>query len=183
MNFRNISAWSIRNPVVPIVLFIGLVLMGVVSFMQMKIQDMPDIEFPAVFGDDRPARRGADRDRDPDHPAGRIGGAHDQRGQFDQFVGHRRQQPDLRDVPDRHRHQRRGQRGQECRRSGPRRIARGHSRAAGEQDPGPGRGNRRMGDHRRRHDGRAALVVRRRYRLQTAAFDTRHGRGHRAAAA
>ena len=48
MDFRNISAWSIRNPVVPIILFIGLCLMGVVSFMQMKVQDMPDIEFPAV---------------------------------------------------------------------------------------------------------------------------------------
>ena len=48
MNFRNISAWSIRNPVVPIILFIGLMLMGIASFMQMKVQDMPDIEFPAV---------------------------------------------------------------------------------------------------------------------------------------
>ena len=48
MDFRNISAWSIRNPVVPIILFIGLCLMGVVSFMQMKVQDLPDIEFPAV---------------------------------------------------------------------------------------------------------------------------------------
>jgi multidrug efflux pump subunit AcrB len=44
----NISAWSIRNPVVPIILFVGLILMGMVSFSQMKIQDMPDIEFPAV---------------------------------------------------------------------------------------------------------------------------------------
>lgn len=49
MDFRNISAWSIRNPVVPIILFIGLCLMGVVSFMQMKVQNMPDIEFPAVM--------------------------------------------------------------------------------------------------------------------------------------
>ncbi len=48
MNFRNISAWSIRNPVVPIIVFIGLVLIGAVSFMQMKVQDMPDVEFPAV---------------------------------------------------------------------------------------------------------------------------------------
>ncbi len=48
MNFRNISAWSIRNPVVPIILFIGLMMLGMVSFSQMKIQDMPDIEFPAV---------------------------------------------------------------------------------------------------------------------------------------
>ena len=49
MNFRNISAWSIRNPVVPIVLFIGLTLAGIVSFMQMKVQDSPDIEFPVVI--------------------------------------------------------------------------------------------------------------------------------------
>lgn len=49
MNFRNISAWSIRNPVVPIVLFIGLMLMGIVSFMRMEVQDQPDIEFPMVI--------------------------------------------------------------------------------------------------------------------------------------
>ena len=49
MNFRNISAWSIRNPVVPIILFIGLMLVGAVAFVQMKVQDMPDIEFPAVI--------------------------------------------------------------------------------------------------------------------------------------
>ena len=49
MNFRNISAWSIRNPVVPIMLFIGLTLVGMVSFTQMKVQNMPDIEFPAVL--------------------------------------------------------------------------------------------------------------------------------------
>ena len=49
MNFRNISAWSIRNPVVPIVLFIGLTLAGLVSFMRMDVQDNPDIEFPVVI--------------------------------------------------------------------------------------------------------------------------------------
>jgi len=49
MNFRNISAWSIRNPVVPIMMFIGLMLLGLVSFNQMKINDMPDIDFPAVI--------------------------------------------------------------------------------------------------------------------------------------
>jgi multidrug efflux pump subunit AcrB len=49
MNFRNISAWSIRNPVVPIVLFIGLTLAGIVAFMSMKVQDQPDIEFPMVI--------------------------------------------------------------------------------------------------------------------------------------
>jgi len=49
MNFRNISAWSIRNPVVPIVLFIGLALAGILAFMNMKIQNDPDIEFPMVI--------------------------------------------------------------------------------------------------------------------------------------
>jgi multidrug efflux pump subunit AcrB len=48
MNFSNISAWSIRNPVVPIVLFIALTLAGVMSFMNMKVQNDPDIEFPVV---------------------------------------------------------------------------------------------------------------------------------------
>ena len=49
MNFRNISAWSIRNPVVPIVLFLAMTLAGVVSFSRMDVQDMPDIEFPLVI--------------------------------------------------------------------------------------------------------------------------------------
>ena len=49
MNFRNISAWSIRNPVVPIVLFLALTLAGIVAFMGMKVQGEPDIEFPGVI--------------------------------------------------------------------------------------------------------------------------------------
>ena len=48
MNFNNLSAWCIRNPVVPIVLFIGLMLAGMVTFAQMKVQDTPDIEFPVI---------------------------------------------------------------------------------------------------------------------------------------
>jgi multidrug efflux pump subunit AcrB len=49
MNFRNISAWSIRNPVVPIVLFLALTLAGIISFRSMDVQDTPDIEFPIVI--------------------------------------------------------------------------------------------------------------------------------------
>ncbi len=49
MDFRNISAWSIRNPVIPIILFLGMTLAGIVSFMRMDVQDMPDLEFPAVM--------------------------------------------------------------------------------------------------------------------------------------
>ena len=48
MNFRNISAWSIRNPVPSIVLFLMLTVAGIVSFIQMDINNDPDIEFPAV---------------------------------------------------------------------------------------------------------------------------------------
>ncbi len=48
MSFRNISAWAIRNPVAPIVLFIALSLAGIVSFMQMKVNNNPDVSFPAA---------------------------------------------------------------------------------------------------------------------------------------
>ncbi len=49
MNFRNISAWSIRNPVVPLVIFIGLMFAGIFAFRSMEVQDNPDIEFPMVI--------------------------------------------------------------------------------------------------------------------------------------
>ena len=48
MNFRNISSWCIRNPVPPIVLFIGLMLAGLVAFMGMDVNNNPDIDFPAA---------------------------------------------------------------------------------------------------------------------------------------
>lgn len=48
MNFRNISAWSIRNPLVPIVVFLALLMAGVVSFMRMDVNNNPDVSFPAV---------------------------------------------------------------------------------------------------------------------------------------
>jgi len=48
MNFNNISAWSIRNPVVPIVLFVALTLAGIMAFINMDVQNDPDIEFPVV---------------------------------------------------------------------------------------------------------------------------------------
>ena len=49
MNFRNISAWSIRNPVVPLVIFTALMVVGIFSFMRMEVQQDPDIEFPMVI--------------------------------------------------------------------------------------------------------------------------------------
>ena len=48
MNFRNISAWSIRNPVPPIVMFAVLLIAGIISFVRMEITGNPDIDFPAA---------------------------------------------------------------------------------------------------------------------------------------
>ncbi|WP_128891533.1 efflux RND transporter permease subunit [Erythrobacter sp. HKB08] len=48
MNFRNISAWSIRNPVIPLVAFTALLFAGLLSFARMDVVNNPDIEFPAV---------------------------------------------------------------------------------------------------------------------------------------
>ncbi|WP_145199047.1 efflux RND transporter permease subunit [Sphingobium sp. B2] len=48
MNFRNISAWAIRNPVTPLVMFAALLLAGLVSFSRMDINNNPDVSFPMV---------------------------------------------------------------------------------------------------------------------------------------
>ncbi|MEO9599031.1 efflux RND transporter permease subunit [Parasphingorhabdus sp.] len=48
MNLRNISAWSTRNPVAPLVLFAGLLFAGLLSFNRMDVVNNPDVEFPAV---------------------------------------------------------------------------------------------------------------------------------------
>ena len=48
MNFRNISSWAIRNPIPPIVLFVALLAAGIVSFMRMDVNGLPDVEFPVV---------------------------------------------------------------------------------------------------------------------------------------
>ena len=48
MNFRNMSAWSIRNPIIPLVFFTGLLFAGILSFMRMDVVNNPDIDFPAV---------------------------------------------------------------------------------------------------------------------------------------
>jgi multidrug efflux pump subunit AcrB len=49
MNFRNISAWSIKNPVPPIVAFVALLLLGIVAFSRMPVTADPDIDFPAAL--------------------------------------------------------------------------------------------------------------------------------------
>src|SRR5579863_1446691 len=45
---KNISAWAIRHPVSPIVLFVVLLFMGVVAFVRLPITLDPSIAFPLV---------------------------------------------------------------------------------------------------------------------------------------
>ncbi|HYM44049.1 MAG TPA: efflux RND transporter permease subunit [Steroidobacteraceae bacterium] len=45
---KNISAWAIRHPVSPIVLFVVLLFMGIVAFIRLPITLNPDISFPGV---------------------------------------------------------------------------------------------------------------------------------------
>ena len=44
----NVSAWSIRNPIPAVMLFVMLTLVGVMSFKWMKIQQFPDIDLPTI---------------------------------------------------------------------------------------------------------------------------------------
>ncbi|MDB5899992.1 MAG: putative inner rane transporter [Ramlibacter sp.] len=45
----NVSAWSIRNPIPAVMLFVLLTFGGVLSFKAMKIQNFPDIDLPTVM--------------------------------------------------------------------------------------------------------------------------------------
>ena len=44
----NVSAWSIRNPIPSVLLFVMLTLVGVMAFKGMKVQQFPDIDLPTV---------------------------------------------------------------------------------------------------------------------------------------
>jgi multidrug efflux pump subunit AcrB len=44
----NVSAWSIRNPIPAILLFILLCFAGAVAFRAMKVQNFPDIDLPTI---------------------------------------------------------------------------------------------------------------------------------------
>jgi len=45
----NVSAWSIKNPIPAVLLFIMLTLWGLMGFGGMKIQNFPDIDLPTVM--------------------------------------------------------------------------------------------------------------------------------------
>ncbi len=44
----NVSAWSIRNPIPAIMLFVLLTLAGLMSFSAMKVQNFPDLDLPTI---------------------------------------------------------------------------------------------------------------------------------------
>ncbi len=44
----NVSAWSIRNPIPSVMLFMMLTVVGLMGFQRMKIQNFPDIDLPTV---------------------------------------------------------------------------------------------------------------------------------------
>jgi len=46
---RNISAWAIRHPIFPIVLFVVLTFVGTAAFVRLPINLNPDISFPQVL--------------------------------------------------------------------------------------------------------------------------------------
>ena len=45
---KNISAWAIRNPILPIVMFVVFLFVGIVAFIRLPINLNPDISFPMV---------------------------------------------------------------------------------------------------------------------------------------
>ncbi|MBC5782815.1 efflux RND transporter permease subunit [Ramlibacter sp. USB13] len=45
----NVSAWSIRNPIPAVMLFVLLTFGGLLSFKAMKVQNFPDIDLPTVM--------------------------------------------------------------------------------------------------------------------------------------
>jgi hydrophobe/amphiphile efflux-1 (HAE1) family protein len=48
MRRLNISAWSIRNPISPVVMFIVLLILGILSFRSLPVERFPNIDFPLV---------------------------------------------------------------------------------------------------------------------------------------
>jgi multidrug efflux pump subunit AcrB len=44
----NISAWAIRHPIAPLVLFLVLIVLGLVSFRSLAVTRMPNVDVPIV---------------------------------------------------------------------------------------------------------------------------------------
>ncbi len=55
----NVSAWSIRNPVPAILLFVLLSALGLLAFRQLGVQQFPDMDLPTIKVSADARRRGA----------------------------------------------------------------------------------------------------------------------------
>ena len=44
----NVSAWSIKNPIAGVMLFVMLTFAGLIAFNSMKVQQFPDLDLPTV---------------------------------------------------------------------------------------------------------------------------------------
>jgi multidrug efflux pump subunit AcrB len=44
----NVSAWSIKNPIAAIMVFVLLTFAGIIGYQQMKVQNFPDLELPTI---------------------------------------------------------------------------------------------------------------------------------------
>src|SRR5512144_2577121 len=44
----NISAWSIRNPVPSVLLFVLLTVCGLLAFSKLQVQNFPDMDLPTI---------------------------------------------------------------------------------------------------------------------------------------
>ncbi len=44
----NVSAWSIRNPIASVMLFVLLTVAGFIAYGTMKVQNFPDLDLPTI---------------------------------------------------------------------------------------------------------------------------------------
>ena len=44
----NVSAWSIKNPIAGVMLFVLLTFAGLLGFSAMKVQNFPDLDLPTI---------------------------------------------------------------------------------------------------------------------------------------
>ena len=183
MNFRNISSWCIRNPVFPIVLFVGLMLAGLIAFARMQVNNAPDIDFPAAIVS--VSQPGAAPNEMETQITQRVECAMRGVNGVDEISSTvvEGNSDDLRPVPARHADRPCGQRCPQCDRADPGQPTRGHPRAAGHARRRRERADllRRRANHR--HDARAAELVHRQYRRQATAGPARHRRRRSASAA
>ena len=127
---RNISAWAIRHPLPPVVLFVVLLFMGIVAFIRLPVTLNPDVSFPGVIVSRRPAGGGAAGTGDPDPAEGRRGGCEHRQHQLHHLLGDRGAGQRLHRIQHRYAY-----------RPGGRRRARRDGQGAGEPaagDPGTG---------------------------------------------